>query len=220
MKKIIIATIAAFGCFGSIQVYPESNPFLDGMESSRRARINREEYRRQTNACKSYIIGVAQAEKEASGSVSNLIQEGIDLIESNKIRYSDLCGIMDAHKQVLSLQVAIRNNRLLETKRESFWIEEAQKTHGGSIEVRLEDGSRVDLLTDTHAIDVEKASNWKEAIGQSLHYARLTDKRAGIILISEAGDKDYIKSTKYARSLDNVIEAFNLPIDLLWAASK
>ena len=35
----------------------------------------------------------------------------------------------------------------------------------------MPDGTRCDILTDTHAIEVDFADKWAEAIGQSLNYA-------------------------------------------------
>ena len=85
----------------------------------------------------------------------------------------------------------------------------AQKIHGGQLEVRMIDGSRVDLLTNTHAFEIEKTSNWKEAIGQSLHYALLTDTKAGIILIMEDSTPE-----DHLTRLKTVIEAYLLPIEV------
>ena len=42
------------------------------------------------------------------------------------------------------------------------------------------DGTRCDILTDTHAIEVDFADKWAEAIGQSLKYATQTGKKAGM----------------------------------------
>ena len=53
----------------------------------------------------------------------------------------------------------------------------------GRMEVTLEDRTRVDCLTATHAIEIDFAKKWYEAIGQSLHYGRLTNKLPGIGLI-------------------------------------
>ena len=54
---------------------------------------------------------------------------------------------------------------------------------GGEMEVILEAGPRVDCITDTHAIEMDFAKKWPEAIGQSLHYAHLTGLEAGIVII-------------------------------------
>jgi hypothetical protein len=71
----------------------------------------------------------------------------------------------------------------------------------GKSEVVLEDRTRCDCLTTTHAIEFDFANKWYSAIGQSLHYALLTNKRAGIVLILESeNDK------KYLDRLNRVIE--------------
>ena len=60
---------------------------------------------------------------------------------------------------------------------------EAQALLGGQLEVRLEDGTRCDLLTETHAYEIDFATDWKESIGQALHYALKTGRKAGVVLI-------------------------------------
>lgn len=57
--------------------------------------------------------------------------------------------------------------------------------NGGITEVVLSGGSRVDCLTETHAVEVEFARKWKESIGQALYYAKKTDRAPGIVLIKE-----------------------------------
>lgn len=64
---------------------------------------------------------------------------------------------------------------------------------GGRAEVVLSDGTRCDCLTDTHAIEFDFANKWAEGIGQALHYASLTGKRAGLVLIIEKeSDRRYL----------------------------
>jgi len=53
----------------------------------------------------------------------------------------------------------------------------------GQTELVLKDKSRVDVVTDTFAIEVEFASKWAESIGQSLYYAQMLNKKPGIVLI-------------------------------------
>ena len=55
---------------------------------------------------------------------------------------------------------------------------------GGSAEVVLDDRTRVDCLTDSHAIEVDRSAKWAEAIGQALYYAAKTDRLAAIALIA------------------------------------
>jgi hypothetical protein len=47
----------------------------------------------------------------------------------------------------------------------------------------LPNGTEVDCITDTHAIELEFTQNWDEAIGQSLQYASALERLPGIILI-------------------------------------
>ena len=63
----------------------------------------------------------------------------------------------------------------------------------GSVEVVMSDGTRCDILTETHAIEVDFARKWAEAIGQSLNYSTLTGKIPGVLLILEKdSDEKYL----------------------------
>ena len=59
------------------------------------------------------------------------------------------------------------------------------KKAGGITEYVLDDGTRVDCLTDEYAIEFDFAPKWAEAVGQSLYYALKTGKKPGIVLILE-----------------------------------
>lgn len=60
-----------------------------------------------------------------------------------------------------------------------------QKYCVGEMEVKLADKTRIDCLMDEYAIEFDFANKWAEAIGQSLHYAFMSGKKAGIVLIVE-----------------------------------
>ena len=80
-------------------------------------------------------------------------------------------------------------------------------SRGGIAEFRTKDGTYVDCLTDTYAVEAEFDNNWKEAVGQSLHYAESTNKQAAILLIKrQKSKKDYYSE------LERVINKFQLPI--------
>lgn len=52
------------------------------------------------------------------------------------------------------------------------------------VEVRLADGSRCDILTKEYAIEVDWADEkWKEAPGQAVLYAALTNRKPGVVLL-------------------------------------
>lgn len=92
-------------------------------------------------------------------------------------------------------------------KKEKDYQQEWCSSRGKS-EYRLPDRTRVDCLTDTHAIEFDWAKKWHEGIGQSLFYSLHTGKRAGVVLIARKR-KDY----KYWIRLNSTIDHHELPID-------
>jgi len=80
---------------------------------------------------------------------------------------------------------------------------------GGKTEVVMKDGSRCDIVTRTHAIEVDFAKKWAEAIGQNLNYSLNTGKRAGIALILETQSDD-----KHLVKLKTVVRHHGLKIDV------
>lgn len=60
----------------------------------------------------------------------------------------------------------------------------------GLAEVKLPDKTRVDCITANYAVEFDFAHKWAEAIGQSLHYGKMTGKKPAIILILE-NEKDF-----------------------------
>ncbi|WP_321532286.1 hypothetical protein [uncultured Desulfuromonas sp.] len=62
------------------------------------------------------------------------------------------------------------------------------------MEYRLHDGTRVDCLTESYAIEFDFSNKWAEAIGQSLYYAVETKRLPGIVLILEKqSDERHLK---------------------------
>lgn len=95
---------------------------------------------------------------------------------------------------ILALPVTAQAKRLyLEKEYQKEWC----SSHGGIVEYVLPDKSRVDCLTDTHAIEFNFASKQAEAIGQALFYAEITGRLPGVVLILGNPDKD----TKYLKRL-------------------
>ncbi len=87
---------------------------------------------------------------------------------------------------------------------ESWYVEQSCQ---GEIEVTLPDRSRVDCLTDTHAIEYDFTNKGLEAIGQALHYARMTGKKAGIVLIGSQDDPGF-------KRVMGVKQGYDLPIEV------
>ena len=80
---------------------------------------------------------------------------------------------------------------------------------GGIDQFRTKDGTYVDCLTDEYAIEAEFDNKWKEGIGQALHYAESTNRKAAILFIKRA------KSRKdYYNEMMRVINRYELPITI------
>ena len=84
----------------------------------------------------------------------------------------------------------------------------AKKT-GGKLEVVMGDGTRCDIVTDKHAIEVDFADKWAEAVGQSLNYSFQSNRKAGIVLIVEK-QSDY----KHLVRLQSMIRHHKLDIEV------
>jgi len=66
----------------------------------------------------------------------------------------------------------------------------------------------VDCLTEEYAIEMDFGGKWAEAIGQSLSYAAMTGKKAGIVLIvGKKGDR-------YIARIQKIIDVHSLDIRL------
>ena len=88
------------------------------------------------------------------------------------------------------------------------WYQDRWCQGKGQTEYTLPDKTRCDCLTATHAVEVDFAAKWYEALGQSLYYSLQTGKRAGILLILETE-----RDRKYWTRLNSTIQHFDLPIN-------
>ena len=93
---------------------------------------------------------------------------------------------------------------------EAHYQEIAAKKYSGQTEVTVPDGTRCDIVTETHAIEVDFADKWAEAIGQSLNYSFQLNKKAGILLILEKPDDE-----RHLLRVQSIIKHFKLTIDVL-----
>jgi len=84
----------------------------------------------------------------------------------------------------------------------------------GVIEHRLPDKTRIDCLTQTHAIEYDWGKKWAESLGQALYYSAMTGKKAGIVLIVNPRTK-----TRYLTRLNKAIEAHKLDVDV-WTVEQ
>ncbi len=81
--------------------------------------------------------------------------------------------------------------------------------HNGIEEYENFDFTRVDCLTDTHAIEFDFADKWAESIGQALHYSFMTGKRAKVVLILENPEKQMC----YFQRVQNLGKIHNFDVE-------
>jgi len=93
-----------------------------------------------------------------------------------------------------TLLVPIINLQIRENPKEKDWINSLSEYLNGESEVKVEYG-RVDVLTNLYAIEIDSINNWKEGLGQALHYSNATNK-IGVLAI-------YDKKTNFEYSNDN-----------------
>ena len=68
--------------------------------------------------------------------------------------------------------------------------ERLHSKYGGKLEARLWDNTRVDILTNEEAIEIDFARKWAEAIGQAKYYSYVSGKKPAIILLISSKEKD------------------------------
>jgi hypothetical protein len=80
----------------------------------------------------------------------------------------------------------------------------APKYHA-QLEVRMWDGTRVDLTNAEYAFEVDFAHKWAEGVGQALYYSQLTGKKAGLILLTEKGEARFAYRAQTAAARAGVV---------------
>ena len=54
----------------------------------------------------------------------------------------------------------------------------------------LWDGSRCDLITETHAIEVDWAPKWPEGVGQALYYGIVLERKPAVLLLVKDPERE------------------------------
>lgn len=89
------------------------------------------------------------------------------------------------------------------------------KEVGGVTEYVLDDGARVDCLTDEYAIEFDFGAKWAESVGQSLYYGLKTNKKSGIVLILESErDNRFFKRLSAVAGQHNLKVWTMMPVDI------
>lgn len=62
--------------------------------------------------------------------------------------------------------------------------------------------TRVDCLTDVHAVEFDFCEKWAESIGQALHYGLMTNKKPMVVLILNNPNRQIIYYNRVKRIAD------------------
>ncbi|WOO43126.1 YHYH domain-containing protein [Rubellicoccus peritrichatus] len=92
-------------------------------------------------------------------------------------------------------------------KNEAYYRDLIAKELGGQTEVKMDDGTYCDIVTDDMAIEVDWGNKWGEAIGQSLNYGFQSNKTPAIYLILKSES-----DLKYFIRVNSIIKNYDLPI--------
>lgn len=68
---------------------------------------------------------------------------------------------------------------------ERYWQDHIHEFTEGEKEYRLDDGTRVDLLFDGWACEIDWENKWAEGVGQSIYYSRKTKHKPLVILLAK-----------------------------------
>ena len=98
---------------------------------------------------------------------------------------------------------------------EKYYQNEWCQQNNGISEVKMIDNTRIDCLTNTHAVEFDFAPKWAEAIGQSLHYSRLSGKKPAIVLIIEK-DNDF----KHYNKIKPLCEEYEIALSYVKTPKK
>lgn len=91
-------------------------------------------------------------------------------------------------------------------QKEDFYVTQWCDQNFGRKEAILWDMTRVDCLTKDYAIEFDFANKWAESVGQSLYYAKLTNRKPAVVLIlSNWADLRFVKKIE---RLDKDIQIF------------
>jgi hypothetical protein len=82
-------------------------------------------------------------------------------------------------------------------KNEAEYQKEWCAKHNGEIDYKVSDNTKVDCITDTHAVEFDFGKKWNQAIRKSTRQSLNTGKTPGIVLILEQSkDKKYLKKLR------------------------
>ena len=87
------------------------------------------------------------------------------------------------------------------------------KNNKGTEEYQNKDFTRVDCLTNMHAVEFDFANKWAECVGQAEHYSLMTGKRGKCVLILDG--KDWKKQLVYYERVKALGKVHNFDVEYI-----
>ncbi len=115
-----------------------------------------------------------------------------------KEKKQNIRKILTMKKMIISISLIFLSISVFgqkEKQLEKYYQNIFAKSQNAMTEFVLTDRARVDIVTDTFAIEVDFAHKWGESIGQSLFYGVMLNKKPGVLLIV-GGQNDNIYLTR------------------------
>jgi len=107
---------------------------------------------------------------------------------------------------------ALSSHVHLEKEYQKVWC----SAHGGQLEYKLPDSTRIDCLTNDYAIEFDFASKWAESAGQSLYYAFCSKRKPAVVLIMEnVGDYKYLERLRCIADIYGITVWTMTPNDII-----
>jgi len=89
-----------------------------------------------------------------------------------------------------------------------YWADENDAI---ATEYILPDRTRVDIVTNEYAIEVDFASKWAESIGQSLYYAEMMKLKPAVLLIVEE-----MKDMKFVYRIKVLCDKYDIKLFIIF----
>lgn len=162
--------------------------------------------------------------------LKNLKLKGIKINDRNYLSFYDFCNVLsmvsNAKKKKKDVRISaintikeIKNHFGSENidipffpvscKKEYYIVKKLKEIIGGKCEIKTDSGY-IDLMNETHIIEIKELKNWKAAIGQIICYGLYyPDKQKKIILFH----KPYQHQNVLKDTIINVCGKINIEID-------
>lgn len=121
------------------------------------------------------------------------------------------------HCQPLATMGNASSNVPPDDANELEWTKYIAESKNGTHQYVCPDQSRVDVLTDEYAYEVEWADKWKEAPTQAILYSMLTNKKPAVILLMRGNKTEkvyYLRCLAVCGKIGVRLEVHNIKKDI------